>query len=228
MNVALGSIFRNSAAYLPRYFDQVAALRDPLFKAGHSLRLILVEGDSTDGTGIELTRRSVSFPTTFEIRNHGGPVFGSVDDAQRWRQISFVCDGVLEQVGEQDDALIYVESDLIWNAETMLALLEHLKEVDAVAPMCFWKQVEPIRWFYDTWGFRKDGARFKPDPPYHPALDGQMTEIDSAGSCIVMRGAVARQCRFVPSELGIVGFCADLRAKGFKLHLDPAYAVYHP
>lgn len=164
---------------------------------------------------------------TLVNRDNGSQWFGSIDHPDRWTAISYVCNGIFEQVRNTDDALIYVESDLIWDPATMLKLLERVQEppIDACAAMCFWRDTPT---FYDTWGHRKDGVRFQSFPPYHPNVNGEVTEIDSAGSCIVMRGLVARNARFTPPEMGIVGFCNDLRGRGFKLWLDPQTKVMHP
>lgn len=229
MNVALGSMFRNSKNYLDRYFSQVRGLQDALRQRGDSLRLILAEADSDDGTDVEILKHSGEFNMTLVCRDNGSPWFGSVDHPDRWRAISYVCDGILEQVKSTDDLFLYVESDLIWERETMLALLDDLCKigVDACATMCFHNSNKAI--FYDVWGHRKDGQRFHSSPaPYHPGVNGILTQIDSAGSCIAMKGLVARNARFVPPENGIVGFCGDIRGRGWKLWLDPQLAVYHP
>lgn len=224
MNVVLASIFRNSTGYLDRCFDQAARLRAALEADGHTLRLLLAEGDSSDGTWEQLQQRIGSSGRLLKLE-HGGPEFGSVDNEQRWRQISFVCNGLLAAVPQEANAVIYVESDLIWEPETMLALLGALDTVPAVSPMSF----HQAGFFYDTWGFRRNGIRFQPNPPYHPDLHGDVAmRIDSAGSCIVMRGEVARSCRFDPPELGIVGFCRDIYRHGYSLTLLPAYRVVHP
>lgn len=231
MNIALGSIFRNSTGYLYRYFSQTSALSDLLAKNHQSLRLILAEGDSNDGTWDEIKACLQAFGIrafTVIKREHGGPLFGSVDDDRRWRQISFACDGVLEQVSENDDAVIYVESDLIWEPGTMASLIDELmaQDMDAVSPMCFHRSTAL---FYDVWGYRRNGWRFSYNSPYHPDIETDgLYKLDSAGSCIVMRGEVARKCRFDPAEKGIVGFCENLRSQGFTLWLDRGLSVFHP
>lgn len=228
MMVVLGSIFRNSTAYLPRYGAQVAALRDALAARGDVLGLVLAEGDSTDGTWDALTHMLAlrgGVGTAVLKREHGGPLFGSVDNAHRWRQISYACNGVLEAVPAECDAFIYVESDLIWQAPTMLSLLAHLDRCDAVAPMSFHVSGR----FYDTWGYRAGGAHFCGDPPYYPGIvAGGLTPIESAGSCIVTRGDVARSTRFDPPQESIVGWCKDMRRHGYTLWLDSSLKVEHP
>jgi len=231
MNVAVGSMFCNSTAYLERYFAQVTALRDALHPQGHALRLILAEGDSTDNTWDALhaaTTGPEAIPAEIVKRAHGGPMFGSVNIDRRWRQISYVCDGILERVTPADDALLYVESDLIWQAETMVTLLGHLEHVDAVAPMAMRGET-----FYDIWGYVADQRHFQPDAPYHPMLESPesrrvLHELLSAGSCIAVRGAIARKTRFRPPELAIMGWCHQMLQMGHRLWLDPTVQTQHP
>lgn len=232
MLITLASIFRDSMSYLDRYFGQADNLFRLLFNEGHGMTLVLVEGDSVDETWEALQDRvHQRFHSTRGVAlkyDHGGQKFGSVDNPTRWSQISQVCNRALESVPLYSQAVIYVESDLIWEPGVMLALLGHLKKVPAVAPMCFHRE----GFFYDTWGHRKDGQAFRSSPPYHPALlsvqPGELVPIDSAGSCIVMRGEVARTARFDPPEEGIVGFCQNMALNGFQLYLDPKQRVTHP
>lgn len=230
MKIVVASIFRNSSGYIDQYFKQVRMLADVLEDANHEVELLLVEGDSTDNSFALLESGLVAHGLQGKVLecSHGGQVFGSVDNAQRWRNISKVCNYLLMFL-PKNDVVLYVESDLLWTPDTMLALLDDMNGYDAVAPMCFHL---PTGKFYDTWGHRKDGVRFSQSSPYHAALNqvhpGERIEIDSAGSCIVMRAEVAALARFLPTELGIVGFCGDMRQWGFKLWLNPHQRVYHP
>ena len=67
--------------------------------------------------------------------------------------------------------------------------------------------------------------------PYHPMLASPsptgLYPLDSAGSCLVMRGVVALAARFQPDD-GIVGWGRDMREKGYQLWLDPTVKVEHP
>ena len=237
--VALLSIFRNASSYVERFAEQVDQLERLLSQHGTLLEVYVAEGDSTDNTyqllfnmfGNGYYNAEGGFTPCKLIQvNHGGPVFGSVDDAVRWRQISKVCNTLLGVVPDCIDGAVYVESDLIWQPETILRLLEHVwvDRVDAVAPMCFHQETGK---FYDIWGHRIADQYFTPDPPYHPDLAGDMVnlaKISSAGSCIAMKGEVARTCRYTPPELGMVGFGHDIQAHGYSLWLDPTQAVFHP
>ena len=225
MRVALGSIFRNSTPYLDRYFGLVGELQELLDRKRVGLTLLLVEGDSTDNTWNELARRmESSFDGMLIKRSHHGPMWGSVDVPERWKALAWCCNGVMDMVTDED-ALIYVESDLLWKPETMIDLLGHLYEgYHAVAPMSMHSSGR----FYDIWGHVKNGKQFEFDPPYHPDLDGtRMVEVDSAGSCVVMQGRVARVSRFGSTDC-IRGLGRSIRANGFSLWLDTNSFVVHP
>lgn len=232
MNIILASIFRNSGSYLDRYFSQLAQLRRVLTERGHKIHFVWAEGDSEDDTFQKLAvYLNSDSKSTLVKADHGGPIFGSIDNEHRWRNISFVCNALLEHIPDDADIVVYIESDLLWVPDTILQLIEHVQQIGiiAVAPMCFHL---PTGVMYDVWGHRKDGINFSPYHPYHPALldiyPGTLVPIDSAGSCIVMRGEVARTTRFDPPELGIVGWCQNMHRLGVQLYLDPSLKVFHP
>jgi hypothetical protein len=216
----LVSIFRDSAGYVDRYAAQVEKLRTSL---DERLHCITIEGDSTDSTAQDLRDYGFQVLTV----EHGGPRFGSIDNPLRWRQIAVVCNvawcAALREVNP-GEAIIYVESDLVWDAETMVALKARLQTHPAVATMSFH---EGTNVFYDIWGHRKNGDWFTPQPPYHPGLDGDLVEIDSAGSCFAVRGDAAHHVEFSLKDC-IRGVGRTLRAAGHPLMLDTTLAVYHP
>lgn len=215
--IAVGSIFRDAYPYLARYFRQIGDLEQAL---GKPVRLLLVEGDSTDPTWNVLEQYMAGRDGQLIKRAHGGPKWGSIDDRARWRALSWCCNGVLEAVTDET-ALIYVESDLIWYPQTMLRLLDALETKPAVAAMSFTSSGH----FYDTYGHRKDGLAFSPFPPYHPAWNPEhLFTIDSAGSCIAMRGDVAKRARFGDDDC-VLGLGRSIWAMGESLWIDPKTSV---
>lgn len=234
MNIALGSICRNSTRYLDRYFSQVDTLSQVLKKEGHTLRLIVAESDSEDTTWDELQKRAGALPhlrASLVKFDQGGTFYGSVDLPARWAQLATVCNLVMNRVESTDDTLIYVESDLIWESGTMVALANHLARVPAVAPLCFMNNTERL---YDTWGTRgMNKSHFVWHSPYHDSLRDYDVHVDdlvqiySVGSCIVMRGEVAMHARFQKEDC-IVGLCRDIQDKGYTIWLNPTLAVKHP
>jgi hypothetical protein len=227
MHIAVGSIFMNATGYIHRYAKQLAMLEAA--SPENIYEPILAEGDSTDNEQSWFMLKESFGECAFKCEHHG-PNFGSVDHKQRWRQSSFVWEQVIRRVRPEHDAFIYIESDLIWEPPTMLKLLEHIKSdgVDVAVPMC-WRE----GYFYDCWGMRgPDGVYFDHEPPYHRSLKGQsingLYPIKSAGSCLVMRGEVPRNCTFEPADQAIVGLCQNIREYGYKIWIDPSLGVTHP
>lgn len=227
MNVATVSCVRNATRYLPWFFVQLRGLRNALAARGHTLRMIVVEGDSTDDTWALLRAEVQDAGLTADLvqHHHGGPPFGSVEHPERWRQLAAVYNTALDRLTEADDWVLHVEADLLWQPWLIEGLLSRLRDVDAVAPLVMLRP----HWFYDTFGFRTlDDRRFWPHPPYHPdGLSTRLTEIGAAGSCVAVRGEYARAARWSPEDVS-VGWWRDMRAAGACLWLDPMTQVEHP
>lgn len=230
MHLILASMFRNSTPYLDRYFAQAEALR----RTFPALRLILVEGDSTDGTRAALRARLNDWPgSALVFRDHHGPVYGSVDTPRRWNQISYACNGVWANIPEDATAVVYIESDLYWEVATINQLLYAAARFTqwpgaALAPMCF---ARGMARFYDIWGYRRNGRMFSPAPPYIPDYAGpaDLVRLDSCGSCQVMPASLARLCRYDErSGDGPLSFGRSIWAAGGSLWLDPTVRVEHP
>lgn len=228
MNVVIASIVRNGINYLPRHFEQMGTLRDLLGMRGDSLRYAITVGEGDDGSYEWIAAGRGDVPGDVWQHENSGPVFGSVNDPVRWMNIARTWNGMFDRIADWEyDALIYVEADLIWHPAIMLQLLNHLAIVPAVAPMSMMAGREGI--FYDTWGHRAHGRHFTNNPPYHPALcevgPDELIQIDSAGSCKVMRREVTQKCRFSESD-AMLGH--SIYEQGYSLWLDPSVAVYHP
>jgi GT2 family glycosyltransferase len=227
VKVSIGSIIRDGAGYVDRYADQIEALRTATDM--HTFHSIIVEGDSRDDTYAKLKAR---FNGSVTHASHGGPAFGSVGDPVRFKQSSWTWEHVLELIHPRDEAFVYLEADLLWQPAAILRLLFYLQcpGVDVVAPMCWYG---PENRAYDLWGMRgTDGMGFGPFPPFHHSLTDDnetgLYPINSAGSCLAMRGEVARTCHFQPADLAVVGWCQNMREHGYKLFLDPMTKVIHP
>ena len=242
MNVLLISAFRNSSrAHIDRWHAQTGQLGNALYPVNRTrLSTLAVEGDSANPTyemlksRIEKGRgeRTSRWLTQY---HHNGPHFGSVESAERMTQLSLVADHWLDYIRRchmlsSSDVVIYVESDLIWEASTMVALIDALAgttEYDVVSPLVFAGEH-----FYDVWGFRGlDGSQFAPFPPYHSSIpisaDPHLVEVSSIGSCVAFRPVVATSA---PSMSGgaFVGWCANVRAAGHRIAVAPSLRIHHP
>lgn len=221
--LVVASIFRNAERYVDRYFEQIDRLRQEM-----PVRLVIAEGDSTDDT-LTLLERKIGDKDTLLKVDHGGPEFDSIDHPTRWAQIAYVCNAVLDQLAMKDkDRLIYVESDLAWPVDTMLRLHADLDTVSAVAAMSIQASTGH---FYDTWGHvGLDGEPFSHYPPFHPSIanlnHGALTAIQSAGSCIAVRGEVVNAGVKFSEQDCIRGFCRTIRDHT-ALWLDTGAEVFH-
>lgn len=242
MNIVLGSAFRNSfGTQIDRWAKQCRALQDLLYsprrRAALGLgiddplrfRVVAVEGDSTDRTRWQLHQDCKRQGLDLDLRvcNHGCRVFGSTEEQDRLTALSQVGNAILSGVNEHDDVMVYIESDLLWSPETIIRLISLVLEgYGVIAPLIFAGEN-----FYDIFVYRGlDGNRFGPFPPYHPHLSLSETlpvEVASAGSCLVMRGEVARRCR-IRDNMALLGFCVDVRGKGYRIFVDKRERIYHP
>lgn len=227
MNVTLCSAFRNATPYLNRYLWQVDGLYEVLEVQGHQLRFVWGEGDSTDTTleSLRFKQEHVSWPITIVDCTHGGPIYGSIESWQRFKQLSHVGNVIWAAIPKDTDAVLYVESDLIWEPATLVKLLDALVIYPAVAPMVM--DSPPAGTFYDVWGFRRGEMRFTKRWPHHVDLvDDTPLQLDSAGSCMALRWKLAQWLSF-PEDC-FVGFCRLLYEQGGELWLDPTLTVHHP
>ncbi len=229
MNVVIGSAFRNSIWHLPGYFEQVMSLRGALLKKGHTLRIIAAEGDSQDPTRSRLPMFAVMANIHMQLLDvsHGGPWFGSVVSTERMQALSQIANSIFSEVRTLDDVLVYVESDLLWDSKTMMTLIQaaatRRKKFDVHVPMIFADAA-----FYDIWAYRKNGVAFDSQPPHHAEMNGdEIVEVDSAGSCLVMSGEVARSCR-IRDENCLVGWCADAREHDYRIGVHTKLRIDHP
>lgn len=231
MKIVVCTAFRNATAHLDRYLAQLGGLRRLLAPQG-TLHPIWVEGDSTDATWERLLDDAPRLNARLIAYDHGGPVYGSVVHPERFRQLAQVANVMWRQIPADADVVLLLDGDLFWQSETIAALIHHLADYPAVAPLVLHAsdpglyQGEPP-WFYDTFGFRRNGVRFTNGRPYHADLNGDMLQVDSAGACLAMRGELARGLAW-PEEDVILGFCRNLYACGGAIYLDPRLTVYHP
>lgn len=230
MNITLCSAFRNATPYLATYFNQVNALDYELHKRGDRLQLVWGEGDSTDGTLSMLKGATFRFRANVIDCTHGGKVFGSIEDTERFDQLAYVGNCIWQAIPADTDAVVYIESDLLWQPETIIGLLEGLTAYPAVSPMVMhiknpglYKGEGPF--FYDRWAFRRNGVRFTNEPPYHVDIGKEMLRLDSAGSCIAIRYQLAQNLYF-PNDC-FVGVSRLIHEQGGEIWLDPELKVFH-
>jgi hypothetical protein len=230
VNIAVGSAFRNFSARVQPYFERVADLQTHAGK-DHTVRVIAVEGDSRDDTRGRLDAYASYYrvPTQVVTCNHGQREFGSTEDVDRMVALSRVGNAIFNAVAPTDDVLLYVEADLLWDAHTAGSLIDLALRredgFDVVAPMIMCAPTI----FYDVWGFRVTrDERFAPFKPYHPSLmKDALNSVYSVGSCLAMRGEVARDVR-IENDYCLVGWCERARERGYAIAVHTGFEVFHP
>jgi hypothetical protein len=229
VNVAVGSMWRNMGPVMRDRIDQFYKLGLALIERGDRPVCVFVENDSRDDTWAELYEFGGCghIESILMRASDGCPHWPSVDHPDRWRHLAWVANHTIDNLPADTDVFLYVESDLLWSTGTMLALIDQAVEHQAAVAAC--NRFANGRW-YETWGSRIRGMRFKPAPPHHPALEaweGGLIPVDSVCGAIAMPGEIARQVRFQPEDC-FVGLCRDIRQKGYGMFLDPALEVIHP
>lgn len=229
MNVALCSAFRNATPYLEQYMTQVWELWG-ILDARDKFCCVWGEGDSTDNTLFQLRHTLRHWPVTFVDCTHGGPAYGSVVNPQRFRQLAYVGKCIFAAIPADADVVVYVESDLVWEPATLMALIEQVSSgrYPVMAPMVFLRREGwPADSFYDTFCFRAEDRHFAHYRPYHPVYQtSEPFPVDSAGSCLVMRGEIARSLTFDEQTI-FPDLCGQIRAGGYGIYVDPTLACYH-
>lgn len=227
MNIVLGSAFRDSAGrQVHRWVEQVSLLHHHLESRGDAFRAIAVEGDSVDNTRDQLMRGALAHQFDLDLRtcNVGGRRYFSTEEPERMVVLSKVCAAIMDGVASSDDVLVYVESDLIWTPRTITHLIDVVAQdrCDILSPLVFAGHN-----FYDVWAYRKDGDRFAPFPPYHARLKPVgLTEVDSVGSCLVMKGGVARTVRAEREHW--IEWCLNARKADYRICVDAEARIEHP
>lgn len=200
------------------------------------MQLTLGYGDSTDGTPAALHDECVSrFDANLVDVSHGGVYFGSIVHPVRFKQLAGIANKLYAVIPKGADYVLHVESDLIWQAEVLMSLLngvEALRSIDSIssahtllAPMI----IDAEGRFYDTWAFRLYGTRFFHQKPYHSALEEgtRYYDMDSVGSCFIMNADLASKV-FWPDRDVVVGMCNQVNLMHGRIYLDSKLEVYHP
>lgn len=230
MNVTILSAFRNASRFIDRYADQVAQLGRALAARGDTLYLVWAEGDSTDGSRAQLGQAldRVGVPGVMIDASHGGSAYGSVVKADRFRQLAHVGRCIWAALPATADVVVYVEADLIWQAATMMALIDQLAAYPAISPMIMLdRDGWPENSFYDTFIFRKDGIHFGHHPPYHACyVADKPFMVDSAGSCMAFRGDIARHLVFGEDTI-FLGMCEQIYTMGGSVWVAPGLICLH-
>lgn len=225
--ITIVSPFRDSSADVPPYIRRVEALDYPADR----LRIIVIEGDSTDDTLAQLLawQDRDERLTVCKCDVHR-PKFGSIVNPERFKILAQVFNTGMDEAASQNwaDYVLFIPSDVLYERDLINRLLGHQK--DMIAPMFWTSDNHPNGGrFYDIWGFRRGGQHF---PPYGWAwfkanLPREPVEMETIGGVILMRIEVLEAgCRYTPDHVDH-GLCKAAQAAGFTVWCDPTTHVLH-
>jgi hypothetical protein len=220
-NVTIVTYMRDCEWRVREFEGRVNSLEYP----AERLRVIVVEGDSVDGTYGELLEWWERDSRVEVIkRDMGVPRYGSVVDAGRFRVMSELNRIGLDAVDlEWSDYVLIVTSDVLWGGGILRRLIE--RDVDIVAPLVFMNGR-----FYDTWAFRKDGTGYLgfPQEMTDVYVGRGLVAMDSVGTMVLMKREVVGSGLRYPAEDINRGFGRMARERGFKVWCDADEHIEHP
>lgn len=223
--VAMLSLWRNDAAR-----DLAARAQHLLSKTYPALRWIWVVGDSDEDDTYQQLLAVVNAVRPWrhvDLLRHATGIAGDEPPARR-RRLSASANLGLTLLSAADDFFLMHESDLRSPLNLVEVFLGHVAA--GRCPIAGWP-ILPIGHnqavFYDIWAYRKDGQMFTNTPPFSPCYRPDAPfAVDSFGSCWLAAAADTREVRF--GEQAVLDACAQLRAAGRQLWVDPQLTIIQP
>jgi len=220
--VCIIAALRSVAPYIPLYRRAIQAM------SIQPTRIVILENDSREGTAAQLAR----WPElTWWSQRFGIPHFPKVATAARAAHLARVRNIAIEHALAYDDWDVALMLDAQKYASPKLVASLLSVDGDIVAPLVS----IPGGIFFDTWCFRHlDGA------PFNEHDDGRPHWVNDAGAPfqagavggvylvrrrvfeagVRLAGTDGRDCDSVP-------FCAQARAQGFTVWVDPRVMAIH-
>lgn len=216
--VAVCSLFRNNPHDVARTFGERALWNYDRDRVIH----ICIEGDSTDDT-YEKLQQVQGFRTIVRKVDQGTPHYGSYAIPERLEALGKLWNLGLEiALDEGAEHLLMLDADITTPSRMLNRLIGHKKDV--VSPMFFFEK--SVFW-RDTWGYHAGGSDFMNRYPYHRNYNGRgLFEVDCVGVPFMRRAVAESGARYGPHE--VRSLCAEVKAKGFSVWVDPGMAIYHP
>jgi len=159
-----------------------------------------------------------------------GPYWPSVKDSQRWAQLAACWNKCLEQL-KPSKFTICVESDLIWDPKIVKITTSKIdRNHHVVCPMLMFYESEQYfgkKWFYDSWGFSREGRKFSTLPPYWKKAkelkdEADLLQVTTGGGMIVTTYETQKKGTW-GLDCCIMQFPPDV-----LVFMDKTQEIYHP
>lgn len=205
---------------LDAYRQRVEALEHPR----EQLRVVVVEGDSVDGTWTRLWEWAAQDHRVTVVKcDTGRPHYGSVVHAERFAILAQVFNAGLDAVDtEWSDYVLFVPVDIGFEPDLLQRLIAH--GVDMVSPITWQGDI-----FYDIWALSVGGRFYgnfsrREVPQLFPV---GLTRATTIGGTMLMRAeVVASGVRYGAVDVDR-GLCMQATARGYGLWFDPTTQVEH-
>ena len=219
-NITVVSPWRDGMRQMSSYFDRIAALDWPV----DDLRLIHVEGDSTDGTHAALEWWVQHDPRNSLVkRDTGKPHYPSIVNAERFWVLATVFNAGLDAVDYGwTDYVLFLPCDIRYKSDLLRRLAAHHAPI--VSPFVFQNGR-----FYDIWAFSRDGGNF---PPFLRSDTGWLfgaglIEMETVGGVMLIDADILRAgVRYSTTDVDR-GLCTAAKALGYSVFADPTLHVEH-
>jgi hypothetical protein len=208
----IGTMVKNSALFLPDYFNIIRSLSYPKDK----LRIVFIYGHSPDNTLNLIKDFSKEGIVEVECYEEPRDKMLKLGGAQLAASIYKEWQMLLEE-----DYFLLLDSDLIKVPEDLLERLIALNE-DIVAP---YPWCEGYTHFYDSFIWRKDNRRFHPIAPYGMGHDVPI-EVDSVGTCFLAKKKVFKEVE-INNPYPNLSFSFNARRYGYRVIGCPHIHVLH-
>jgi len=214
MKVMIGTMVKNSAMFLPSYFNLLRSLTYPK----NNIRIVFIYGNSSDRT-LEIIKEEeakgdLDICIYSEQNDQNLRVGGAQLAASAYNDFQ-------NAMKEDEDYFLLLDSDIKGAPSN---LIEELIAVNAdiVAP---YPWSEEHRHFYDNWIFRINNIRFSPT---HPPGEGLKYPIivDSVGTCFLAKSHVFKGVQIV-NPYPNLQFCNKAREMNYMVIACPYLEIIH-
>lgn len=205
------------------YFNQLVQQVNSLDWPRDNLEIIIIEGDSIDGTPSLLRHwASVEDRLTIVTNNTGRPKYAHTISAERFEHLASIFNLGLGAVDcEWSDYVLFTPSDVEWGPDIIGKLIEAGKPL--IAPM-YWTSNNGNSRFYDTWGF---GFRPMQKDWYREHYPDKATEVGTVGGMVLIEADyIERGARYGLANVDH-GLCDDIKRLGGSVWYEPNAHIYH-
>jgi len=209
-DIMVGIMIKNAEQWLDDFTSNLMSLSYPHNK----LRLVFIYGDSNDHTLDKIkdfkNKSDFKIEVYKEPRNNLLKLYGT-------HAAGCIIDDFQNLMNDNEDYFLMMDTHMCEFPDDYIERLLNT-DADIVAPYV-WNEAN--NYFYDTWSFRIDNARFSPKSP---PLASFPFEVDSVGTSWL---AAREPFLLTPVNINILSFFYNARSMGYDIVTNPKIEVKH-